>query len=136
VVFIAIGWLANTKPGKILFQSIENVTLKRAPGYRMIREIVTRYTSAKRRPFTKVALIKLSAEGQYVTGFITDEHKNGFFTVFVPEGPIPTTGQIYHLTAQWVEALDVPVEDAMNTIFGCGAGSSTLIKKFMKREDS
>jgi uncharacterized membrane protein len=67
-----------------------------------------------------------------VSAFITDTHTDGTYTVFVPTGPNPTSGNIFHLKGEYVHPVDVPVEDAMRSIISCGAGSSRLIKQYKK----
>jgi uncharacterized membrane protein len=64
-----------------------------------------------------------------VSAFVTDSHDDGSYTVFVPTGPNPTSGNIYHLKGKWVHPVDVSVEDTMRSIISCGAGSSMLIEK-------
>jgi uncharacterized membrane protein len=63
-----------------------------------------------------------------MTGFVTDIHENGLYTIFVPTGPNPTTGFIFHLEEAYVQKIDTPVEEAMRSIISCGAGSECLIK--------
>ena len=50
-------------------------------------------------------------------------------TVFVPTGPNPTSGFIYHLPNEYIHKVDVKVEDAMRSVISCGTGSSALIQK-------
>ena len=69
-----------------------------------------------------------------VTVFVTDTHADGSYTVFMPTGPNPTSGNIYHLQAENVYPVDVPVEDAMRSIISCGAGSSALVNKFNEKD--
>jgi uncharacterized membrane protein len=64
------------------------------------------------------------------TCFITDTHEDGSYTVFMPTGPNPTSGLIYHLEGQYVHLVDIPVQDAMRTIISCGAGSEKLISQY------
>ncbi len=133
---VLIGWLASTGPGLGAIRALERAILRRAPGYKILKEIATRFASSKKQPFSRAALVRLTEQGHYATGFITDEHKNGIFTVFVPESPIPTSGQIYHLSAEWVQPLDAPVEEVMQSIFGCGVGSKKLLAAHLKGTES
>lgn len=61
---------------------------------------------------------------------VTDTHEDGGCTVFVPTGPNPTSGNIYHLRPENVFPVDTSVEDTMRSIISCGAGSSMLIARF------
>jgi uncharacterized membrane protein len=68
-----------------------------------------------------------------MTAFITDEHEDGRTTVFVPTGPNPTSGNIYHLNSDQVFPIDIPVEDAIRTIIGVGNGSRKLLKIYREK---
>ena len=76
-----------------------------------------------------MALIQIFQNETLVTGFVTDKHAGDMVSVFVPTGPNPTSGFIYHLPKKYVHPVDVPVEDAMRSVISCGAGSSMLIEQ-------
>ena len=80
-------------------------------------------------PFTDVVLVDVFSNGTRMTGFITDEHASGNLTVFVPTGPNPTNGFIFHVTKEQVTRLDADIrtDDAMRTIIGVGVGSSSVM---------
>lgn len=122
-----VGLVAKTKIGNFLFDIIDLQILQRVPGYGLIKETVTQLLGAKKNPFGQVALVTLFPEIK-ATGFITDEHEDGTLTVFVPTGPNPTTGGIFHLPAKFVERIDAPTEQTMRSIISCGAGSKELLK--------
>ena len=62
-----------------------------------------------------------------MTGFVTDDELgHGFLTIFVPTGPNPTNGFIFHVPEDKVYYVDVRPEDAMRTIIGVGTGSRIL----------
>jgi uncharacterized membrane protein len=64
------------------------------------------------------------------TCIVTSHHDNGWFTVFIPTGPNPTSGLIYHLPAEQVELLPtIKVDEALRSIIACGAGSGALYAK-------
>ena len=50
-----------------------------------------------------------------MTGFITDD-QGEIITVFVPTGPNPTSGNIYHLAKDRVLKTGAPVDNGMKTI--------------------
>jgi uncharacterized membrane protein len=56
--------------------------------------------------------------------------------VFVPTGPNPTSGFIYHLDQQYVHPVKVSVEEAMRSVISCGAGSGTLLGKLNSTEQN
>jgi uncharacterized membrane protein len=124
-----VGIFVRTKFGKITFNAIEVMLLNKAPGYNLVKETVSQFLGQKRSPFSKVALVQIFGNETLVTAFVTDEHVDGSFSVFVPTGPNPTSGNIFHLKAKWVHPIDVTVEDAMRSIISCGAGSAKLLEK-------
>ncbi|OGX07601.1 MAG: hypothetical protein A2Y03_11405 [Omnitrophica WOR_2 bacterium GWF2_38_59] len=132
LVCFVIGFLIRTRFGKFIFQGIESTILKSAPGYNLIKETILQILGRDKAPFSGVALAQILCNDTLATSFITDEHEDGSFTVFVPTGPNPTSGQIFHLNKKYVHKVDVSVEDAMRSIISCGAGSSDLIKAYKK----
>jgi len=125
-----IGVIVKTRLGRFFHQNLENRILKIAPGYTIIKETVMQFLGKKKMPFSSVALVKVFQNETLMTGFVTDTHDDGSYSVFVPTGPNPTSGNIYHLNKQYVHEVEVSVEDAMRSIISCGAGSSSLINAY------
>ncbi|MEJ2286453.1 MAG: hypothetical protein P8X85_22980 [Desulfobacterales bacterium] len=71
-----------------------------------------------------------------MTAFVTDTHDSGRHTVFVPTGPNPTSGLIFHVPDKYVHPVGVSVEETLRSVIGCGAGSSNLIDGFEGRPTS
>ena len=129
-----IGILVKTKLGEIVFRTIENKILKTAPGYSLIKETVVHLLGKKDSTFSKVAVARIFQNDTLVSGFITDRHSDGSCTMFVPTGPNPTSGMIYHVKGEYVHPVDVPLEEAMRSILSCGAGSTKLIEEYLKEK--
>lgn len=130
LVCFLVGAFVRTRLGRWMYALIESRLLRRAPGYSMIKETVSQFLDKDRpSPFSSVALARIFESDTLVSVFVTDRHADGSYTVFMPTGPNPTSGNIYHLKAENVFPVDVPVEDAMRSIISCGAGSSGLIAK-------
>ncbi|MCK5214342.1 MAG: DUF502 domain-containing protein [Candidatus Omnitrophica bacterium] len=123
-----IGIFVRTRFGKCIYALVENNLLKIAPGYTLIKETILQILGNKKAPFSAVALANIYANDVLATCFITDEHADGSYTVFVPTGPNPTSGNIFHLKPEHVHIVDVSVEDAMRSIISCGAGSTMLLE--------
>ena len=126
--FFLVGLFVRTRIGRWIYSAFENSLLSKAPGYKMVKETVNQFLGKKESPFSSVALVQIFENDTKVTAFITDRHDNGTITVFVPTGPNPTSGFIYHLDPQYVHPVDVSVEDAMRSVISCGAGSNALVK--------
>ena len=128
LVCFIVGLVVRTSFGRWLHSGMEDKLLSRAPGYTVIKETLLQFLGNKRSPFSSVALVQVFSSETWVAGFITDEHENGMVTVFVPTGPNPTSGNIYHLPKEKTCPIDVPVEDVMRSIISCGSGSSKMIQ--------
>jgi uncharacterized membrane protein len=124
-----VGMVLRTRLGKWVYSLLETKLLKKAPGYSIIKETVAQFIGNKKSPFSATALVQIFGNDTMVSAFITDEHSDGSFTVFVPTGPNPTSGNIYHLPPRLVKKLDAPADEMMRSIISCGAGSSALLKR-------
>lgn len=120
------GVVVRTQVGRWLHGTLEARLLKALPGYRLIKETVLQFLGKRETPFSTVALVKPFGDAM-MTGFVTDRHDNGWYSVFVPTGPNPTSGNIFHLPPQKVQLIDAPIEDTMRTVIACGAGSGALL---------
>jgi len=136
VVCFSIGVFVRTRFGKFFHGTIEKVLLLRVPFYSTIKEIIMQFLDSNKHPFSKVALVSIFGNETLMTAFVTDETLTGnkayssemIYTVFVPTGPNPTSGNIYHLPESCVNIVDVSVESAMKSIVSCGSGSSPLLE--------
>jgi len=133
LVCFVIGVFVKTKVGKFTHEHLENRILSVAPGYTIIKETIMQFVGKTKTPFSSVALVNVFENNTLMTAFITDEHPDGSYTVFVPTGPNPTSGAIYHLQGKYVQKVDVSIEVAMRSIISCGAGSEQLIGSFIKK---
>jgi uncharacterized membrane protein len=135
LVAFLVGLLVKTKWGHMLHAYLERKFLENTPGYKMIKETTEQLMSGKQSPLSKVALVKPFGDESLMTAFITHEHQDGSFTVFVPMSP-PTSGFVFHLKASLVHPVDVSTEEAMKTMIGLGTGSGKLMEKFNNRQNS
>lgn len=134
IVFICffVGVLVRTRLGGFLFRTIENRILQLVPGYSMIKETVLQvFANRDESPFSSVAFAQIYGNDTLATVFITDKHADGSFTVFMPTGPNPTSGLIFHLKGAYVHPVKIPVQDAMRSIISCGAGTHRLMQRHL-----
>ncbi|HTF98479.1 MAG TPA: DUF502 domain-containing protein [Cellvibrio sp.] len=127
-----IGLFIKTSVGEWVHDQLDEWLTRLAPGYKTIREVVSQLlggegnTSLLKGDVCR-AYIMGRAAGVSVTAIITAKHSNGDFTVYAPTAPIPTSGFVYHLSAECVEMLPhVSVEEAMRTVIACGSGSQVI----------
>lgn len=137
-LFFFIGLFIRTRFGKMVMHFVEKRYFSKLPGYKTVREIVQQLFGGNHTFFSEVVLIDIFNSGVLMTGFITDyQENNDYLTVFVPTGPNPTSGNIYHLPKEKVKRTDISVDYAIKTIISCGAGSENifaLIKTTDKKE--
>jgi uncharacterized membrane protein len=130
-----IGTLASTGIGRWLHTRFDSSLAKLAPGYNLVRDVIHQlFGDSANSPFKQGDVARVRLFGTDVstetTAIITSQHDNGWYTVFVPTGPNPTSGLIYHLPPDQVELLKgVKVEEALKTIIACGAGSGELFSR-------
>lgn len=123
-----VGVIVKTSVGRFIHGKLESTVLKFAPGYSLVKETLNQFLGRSKSPFSRVALVRIFENQSLATAFVTDRHNDGSYTVFIPTGPNPTSGQIYHLQKKFVHLVDVSIEDTMRSIISCGAGSSKLIQ--------
>jgi uncharacterized membrane protein len=126
-----VGAAVKTKIGRYVQENLENHILKIAPGYPTIKSIVMQFIGKKKSPFSSVALVRPFENDTLMTAFITDSHEDDRYTVFVPTGPNPTTGFIFHLKGKYIQRVNVPVEETIRSVISCGAGSTRLIQSLV-----
>ncbi len=123
-----IGIIVKTQVGAYIHAKTEALLGKLIPGYRLTTETFQQLFGQRSSSYSAVALIKPFGNEALMTAFITDEHPNGYCSVFVPTGPNPTSGNIFHLPPSCIYRIDVPVEEVMKSVIGCGSGSKIILQ--------
>ena len=130
---IVIGALAANLFGRTLV-SYGEMMLDRMPVvrgvYRLLKQIFTTVLSKTGGSFKRVGLIEFPRRGLYAIVFLAGDppqeveeklgQGNPMVTVFMPNGPNPTTGFIVFMPASEVIALDMAVEDAAKLVVSAG----------------
>jgi len=122
--FFIIGLIIRTRLFRFLNRAEDRYLLK-IPGYKIAKETVQQFFGKNRSFFKEVVLVDIFNTGALMTGFITDD-QGDIISVFVPTGPNPTSGNIYHLQKERVSRTKAPVDVGMKTIISCGAGSAEV----------
>lgn len=124
-----VGLVIRTRVGEYFSALFGRYLFRKLPGYRLVKETISQFIRTdKASPFSKVAVVKFYGEDIGSTAFVTAEHDNGYVTVFVPTGPNPTSGLMFHVPAERVVVLpDVPVDVAMRSVIGCGVGAQPIV---------
>ncbi len=122
--FFIIGLAIRTRIFKFLNKAEDRYLLK-IPGYKLAKETVQQFFGKNRSFFKEVVLVDIFNTGVLMTGFITDD-QGDIVSVFVPTGPNPTSGNIYHFPKERVIRTSAAVDLGMKTIISCGAGSAEV----------
>lgn len=133
IFFFIIGLVVQTRLS-VFMSNAENQYLIKIPGYKLAKETVQQFFGKNRSFFREVVLVDIFNSGALMTGFITDD-QGEIITVFVPTGPNPTSGNIYHLHHDRVQKTGASVDNGMKSIISCGAGSAELFESLEHKED-
>ena len=130
-----IGTVASTGTGRWIHKRFDSTLANLAPGYNLVRDIIYQFFGDNpNSPFRQGDVARVRLFGDSVptetTAIVTSIHENGWYTVFIPTGPNPTSGLIYHLPSEQVSLLGgVKVDEALKTIIACGAGTAEMFAK-------
>ncbi len=127
-----VGTLISTSIGRWIHNHFDHYLARLAPGYRLIKEIVSQvFGDAESSPFAKGEVVRVQLFGKdcetTVTAIVTAHHEDETVTIFMPTGPNPTSGNIYHVPKSLVTFYpEASVEQMMKSVIACGAGSEQL----------
>lgn len=124
IFFFIIGIVVRTRLS-VFMNKAEDRYLMKIPGYKIARETIKQFFGKNRSFFSEVVLVDIFNTGTLMTGFITDD-QGDIVTVFVPTGPNPTSGNIYHLQNDRVLRTSASIDSGMKSIISCGAGSAEV----------
>ena len=136
VLFLLIfltGLMVRTKGGNYAFIQFERLLLKLIPGYKQIKGMIDSFTGkGASKHYKSVVLVDVYQNGSLMTGFVTDKPAKGISTVFVPTGPNPTNGLIYHVNDKFITRSDVTPQKAFESIIAVGKNSTEVFAKISK----
>jgi uncharacterized membrane protein len=133
IAFFFAGLIVRSRIGRFIKHVFEQKYLMRIPGYKVARETVKQFFGSNRSFFSEVVLVDIFNSGTLMTGFVTDKQED-FYTVFVPTGPNPTSGNIYHVRRNQLIKTNTAIDTGMKTIISCGAGSNEIFKNRVEKE--
>ncbi len=131
-ICFTVGTFVTTGIGKWLHGYFDKYLVRLAPGYKLVKEIISQVLGdPDSSPFSRGEVVRVKLFGEScettVTGLVTDKHSDGTVTFFMPTGPNPTSGNIYHIPGHLVTYYpEASVEAMMKSIIACGAGSASL----------
>jgi uncharacterized membrane protein len=128
VILVLVGMLTSNFIGRRITHFVEKV-LGKIPIvkaiYNPVRKIISGFSSKTAESFKKAVLIEFPKQGSKSIGFITNNSftvdSNNMISVFVPTTPNPTNGFLVLVKREYVEILDVPVNEALNMVVSMGS---------------
>lgn len=146
VLLMVVGALTANLFGRTIV-SYGEMMLDRMPVvrgvYRLVKQIFTTVFSKSGTSFKRVGLIEFPRRGLYCIVFMAgdppvevDEKIGGgkpLMTVFMPNGPNPTTGFIVFVPASEVIPLDLAVEDAAKLVVSAGLVGPDLQQEELRK---
>ena len=129
-----VGNVVTTRLGRWAWEAIEEKIIARLPGYRSVREIIVQMLgsdSGRQSSLARGEVARIWIYGRdvdvSVLGLVTSRHEDGRVSVFVPTGPNPTSGFIYHAGTEVVTLCpEIRVDEMMKAVVACGAGTGKL----------
>jgi len=119
------GILARTVIIGSLGDRLEQLLLRRIPGFTIVKAMTEGVVGLESKSAMKVALAWV--EECWVLAFVMEQNPGGLSTVFIPSAPTPAAGSIYYLPDERLRLLDVPVSTAIGCITRLGVGSQQLL---------
>lgn len=133
VGFIA-GILARTRVGHSIHQKLENLILRKMPGYTLLRGLTGETEAGEAKDF-RSALLKVGAD-KWQMAFLVERSADGWCTVFLPSAPSGTSGTIQLVSADQVVELAVEPKDLVMCIMKIGEGFDALAGAEIRRHGS
>lgn len=127
------GYLVSTRAGNWAWGGIDGWLAAKLPGYRALKDLVAQVLGQGGGALRgEVCLVRAFGADTDILmiGLVTARHADGYLTVFVPFGPVPTAGFIYHVAPELVEMRpDIRVDAVMKPLFAAGIGSAEVLRR-------
>lgn len=127
LALVVLGALARSSMGHSLAGTLEREVLRKIPGFLLFKSVVAGFSSGEHEALLKPALVAF--DDYTALGFIVeaDSANDAMVTVFLPNSPTPTTGNVVLVPDHRVTLLDVPIGSALRVYTRFGLGMRELI---------
>jgi uncharacterized membrane protein len=120
------GLVARTRIGRSATHWLEESLLGNIPQYRMVKTMAEGLTQVEDSKGIKPALI--SIEGGWQMGYVLEELRPGWVSVFLPQSPTPMSGNVMYMPSDRVRMLQMPIGEAMMLVKRMGVGSADALR--------
>ena len=122
-----IGFFIRTRLGAWTFEHLEKRLFSQLPGYNIIASMLRGFADEKSA--YPPALVTLFPNGPAVLGFVVEETNGPNLTIYVPNTPMITIGQVYLVDRQNVKFLKGTTMEAANCMSQWGIGLDEFLRK-------
>lgn len=127
VGLVLIGAFSRTRPGKRISASIEQVVLRKIPGFLLFKSMAAGFSSTERDAGFQPALVQFDDHAEL--GFVVeDDGHSEQVVVFMPSAPTPAAGSVAVVPRARVKRLDVPAVTAIGTVTRLGMGLQAILQ--------
>ncbi|HKY64575.1 MAG TPA: DUF502 domain-containing protein [bacterium] len=127
------GLLARTGAGSLVRGGLENLILRKMPGYSLLKGLSGAESGRAKDDF-EAALVRI-APGKFQMTFIVERHADGWLTIFIPSAPNPTSGTVQMVAPEHVVKLAIPAKQLAMCLMKIGDGFEGLAGTEAKRGD-
>ncbi|MCF7798855.1 DUF502 domain-containing protein [Candidatus Woesearchaeota archaeon] len=133
IVFL-VGVAVRTKLGSWFFKQTERYILAYIPGYNAIKNLIEPFVGgAFKESLQSAVVVDIFGTGTLMMGFITNTTpEKNLTTVFIPTGPNPASGNIYHVPNKRVFPVNTRVDTMLKTVVSVGNNSNKILTKMQK----
>lgn len=125
VACFVTGVMVRTGPGHRAIESLQHQILEKVPGYKLLRNLVSRFDGDKDLESFQPALAEI--EEALVPAIIIEHLPDGQFVVLVPSVPTPFAGALYILSPARVHRVNVPLRHLLQVYTRWGEGTGALV---------
>jgi uncharacterized membrane protein len=123
-VFLIAGLFVATRSGRALSDRLERAVLYRVPGYLLVRGAVGGVPGLQLHSDFAPVLVRTD-EG-WSLALLVERLPQGFCTVFIPDSPSPTQGNVVLVEADCVRPLEASVLSLVSCLTRSGIGAGAL----------
>ena len=129
--FILVGWFARNFVGRLMLQTSDYI-LERLPlvktVYNALKQVFEMLMGKQAQAFREVVMVEFPREGNWSIGFLAGKTEGefkdvlgeGFYNVFVPTTPNPTSGYLIIVPEKDIRRVDMTIDEGLKAIVSCG----------------
>lgn len=123
-----VGLLLRTAWGNWTHTKIEELILGRIPGYKTLKELISKLNTHNGPGFSRPVLLRFATIDKEFLGFVTEELDDGRLAVFVPTSPSPVNGFVVLSERDQVRFLNTSSDMLMKAVIACGVGTNQTMQ--------